>query len=118
MVLKNDHLIQTRFDTPNYFTGLSESQVKLESYLGTENYNLYAYHFLFIKDDGEILDNKLDTIKQLSKEVSNSNISGQYLVVYYLSDFSLIIFKRTTMKIMSIQMIILLNLTFVHQVQF
>lgn len=86
--IKSDYLIQTRFDTPNYFTNLRESQVDLENYLGTENYDLYAYHFLFIKDNGDTLESKLNMINQLSKKVANARIAGQYLVVYFLNDFS------------------------------
>jgi hypothetical protein len=86
--INSDYLIQTRFDTPNYFTNLRESQVDLESYLGTENYDLYSYHFLFIKDNGDTLDSKLTMINQLSKKVANARIAGQYLVVYFLNDFS------------------------------
>ena len=86
--LKNDHLIQTRFETLNYFTSLSESQVELENYLETENYDLYAYHFLFIKDEGESLNTQLDMIRQVSSEIANSRITEQYILVYFLSEFS------------------------------
>lgn len=86
--IKSDYLIQTRFDTPNYFTSLSESQVDLESYLGTENYDLYDYHFLFIKDEGDTIESKLNLINEVTKELSNSKITEQYLLVYFLNDFS------------------------------
>lgn len=86
--IKTDYLIQTRFDTPNYFTSLKESQVDLESYLGTENYDLYAYHFLFIKDEGDTIESKLNLINEVTKALSNPKITEQYLLVYFLNDFS------------------------------
>jgi hypothetical protein len=86
--LNQDYIIQTRFDTPNYYTNLNESRVDLNSYLGTENYDLYAYHFIFIKENGETLESKLNLINKIAGEVANSRITEQYIHAYFLRDYS------------------------------
>lgn len=43
---------------------------------------------MFIKDNDETLESKLNLINLLSKKVSNARIEGQYVVVYFLNEFS------------------------------
>lgn len=86
--LENNHFIQTKFENPVYYVSLKESQGDLDSYLGAEDENIYAYHYVFVKDSDAPLEDQLLLLNKLAKEVSDSRIGTQQLYVYFLSEFS------------------------------
>lgn len=85
--INKDFLLKSVFTTPNHYPDLDESQADLSTYMGSENYDLYAYHFIFLKDDGDTDDSKLNLITNLSNSIANISTRKQYVLFYFISDF-------------------------------
>ena len=87
--INRDYLIQSVFTTPNHFPNTYESRVELDEYMGSKSFDLVAYHFFLIKDQGDTTENKIDIINKISNNIANSNTSMQYVYFYFISDFSI-----------------------------
>lgn len=87
--LERDYLIQTKFENTTYhYQSLRESKGDLDSYFNSEDNSVYAYHYLFVKDNGAPLEDQLLLLNKLAKSVSDSRIGTQQIYVYFLNEFS------------------------------
>lgn len=87
--LETDYLIQTKFENTTYhYQSLRESRGDLDSYFNSEDYSVYAYHYLFVKHNGDPLEDQLLLLNKIAKAVSDSRIGTQQIYVFFLNEFS------------------------------